>query len=201
MNPSVGIDRRHADRHVGGESRLAIAGDDDRRGLVGPEDRHLLGDVVGVRPGEPGRAHEDERLGRQVDVLLVLGGIAGDRLVAELTELDPDLLGGDLVRTVADDRPVPVEGCMTTGRSGDHRAAGEHLAHRIGHEHGDRRAGASGERDHRDRWPRRWRTTAASRPRPARRRPSWRRRSSPRRGRRTCTARRRPCRSGRSPGG
>ena len=79
---------------------------DDRRRLVGPVDRDLLGDVVGGRPFEPGRAHQDQRLGRQVDVLLVLGGVAGDRLVAELRELDPHLLGRDPVGAVADDRPV-----------------------------------------------------------------------------------------------
>ena len=71
---------------------VALGGDHDRRGPVGPVDRDLLGDVVGVRPGEPGGADDDQRLGREVDVLLVLGDVAGDRLVAELRELDPQLV-------------------------------------------------------------------------------------------------------------
>ena len=66
------------------EALLALGGDDDRRRLVGPVDRHLLGHVVGGRADQAGGAHEDQRLGRQVDVLLVLGDVAGDRLVAEL---------------------------------------------------------------------------------------------------------------------
>ena len=75
----------HGDRRErGAEALLALGGDHDRRRLVGPVDRHLLGHVVGVGSREPGGAHEDQRLGRQVDVLLVLGGVAGDRLVAEL---------------------------------------------------------------------------------------------------------------------
>ena len=39
-------------------------------------------------------------------MLLVLGDVAGDRLVAELRELDPHLVRGDPVRAVADDGPV-----------------------------------------------------------------------------------------------
>ena len=69
-----------------------------------------------VAAGQAGRAHEDQRLGRQVDVLLVLGDVAGDRLVAELAELDPHLLGGDLVGAVADDRPVALGRARTGGR-------------------------------------------------------------------------------------
>ena len=101
------VRRRHVDHLQGGaEATLALGGDHDRRRLVGPVDRHLLGDVVGGRAGEAGGAHEDQRLGRQVDVLLVLGDVAGDRLVAELRQLDPQLLRGDAVRAVADEGPV-----------------------------------------------------------------------------------------------
>ena len=39
-------------------------------------------------------------------MLLVLGGVAGDRPVAELAELDAELLGRDAVGAVADDGPV-----------------------------------------------------------------------------------------------
>ena len=46
-------------------------------------------------------------------MLLVLGDVAGDRLVAELAQLDPDLLGGHRVGAVADHRPVAAR----TGRS------------------------------------------------------------------------------------
>ena len=45
------------------EALLALRADHDRRRLVGPVDRHLLGDVVGGRADEPGRAHQDQRLG------------------------------------------------------------------------------------------------------------------------------------------
>ena len=75
-----------------------------------------------VDAGEAGGAHEDQRLRRQVDVLLVLGDVAGDRLVAELAELDPHLLGGDLVGAVADDGPVALGRREPAGRVGDRRS-------------------------------------------------------------------------------
>ncbi len=84
--------RHDDDLQRGREPLLALAGDHDRRGLVGPVDRDLLGHVVGGRAGEAGRADQDQRLGREVDVLLVLGRVAGDRLVAELGQLDPHLV-------------------------------------------------------------------------------------------------------------
>ena len=120
---------RHRDHlQGGGEALLAVGGDHDRRGLVGPVDRDLLGHVVGGRAGEAGGAHEDERLGRQVDVLLVLGGVAGDRLVAELGQLDPHLGGGDAVRPVADDGPVALRRRQLLRGGGDLRPAREHLS-------------------------------------------------------------------------
>ena len=104
-----GVDRGHGQHRRGrSEPLVALGRDDDRRGLVGAVDRDLLADVVGRAADEPGRADEDQRLTGEVDVLLVLGDVAGDRLVAELAELDPHLLGGDDVRAVADDRPVPL---------------------------------------------------------------------------------------------
>ena len=48
--------------------------------------------------------------------------VAGDRLVAELAELDPHLLGGDLVGAVADDRPVALGRGEATGGVGDRRS-------------------------------------------------------------------------------
>ena len=127
------IDRRHADDvGGGGEPGLALGGDHDRQRLVGPEDRDLLGDVVGGATDETGRAHQDQRLARQVDVLLVLGDVAGDALVAELAELDPHLFGGDRVDAVADDGPVPTLRREPLGGIGDVVAHAEHGAHRVG---------------------------------------------------------------------
>ena len=178
-----------------GEPLVAVGRDHDRRGLVRAVDRDLLGDVVGVRARQAGRADEDQRLGREVDVLLVLGGVAGDRLVAELGELDAQLLGGDAVarrcprppssgapaRAAARPRRSRAGGastcCIASGRS---RSASQQVV------------GRSGGRARRRR--RRSRRRAGSRPRPARRTPSSTRRSSRRRGRRTCRARRRTCR-------
>ena len=118
--------------HRGGEALFSFGGDDDRRRLVGAEDRHLFGDVVGRRAGEAGGAHEDQGLRRQVDVLLVLGGVAGDRLVTELGELDPQLVGRDPVRAVADDRPIAPRRRPLLSDGTDLRAAGQHLFHRVG---------------------------------------------------------------------
>ncbi len=115
-----------------GEADVAVVGHHDRRRLVRPVDRHLLADVVGGGARQTGGAHEDQRLGGQVDVLLVLGDVAGDRLVAELAELDPHLFGRHVVDTVADDRPVALRRCEPAGGVGDQVAAGEHGAHRVG---------------------------------------------------------------------
>ena len=89
------------------EARLVVVGDHDRQRLVGAVDRDFLRDVVGVGAAQTGRAHEDHRLGRQVDVLLVLGDVTRDRLVTELGELDPQLVRRGLVDAVAHDRPRP----------------------------------------------------------------------------------------------
>ena len=112
------------------EAVLAVVGDHDRRRLVRAVDGDLLADVVGVRAVQPRRAHEDHRLGRQVDVLLVLGDVAGDRLVTELRELDPHLFGGDPVDAVADDRPRPAGERVPLRRECDRRPAFEHVSHR-----------------------------------------------------------------------
>ena len=65
-------------------------------------------------------------------MLLVLGRIAGDRLVAELGELDPSLLGGDTVEPVSDDRPVAARRRDLLRRLRDRGARGGHPLHRVG---------------------------------------------------------------------
>ncbi len=58
-------------------------GNDNRRGLVGPVDGNLLGHVISPRTHHSGGTDKHQRLSRQVDVLLVLGGVSGDGLVTE----------------------------------------------------------------------------------------------------------------------
>ena len=99
---------------------------------MGPVDGELLGHVVGVGAGEPGPADEDQGLGRQVDVLLVLGGVAGDGLVAELRQLDSDLGRRHPVGAVPDDGPVAPAGCVELGRLGDLPAPGNDPLHGVG---------------------------------------------------------------------
>ncbi len=70
---------------------LGLRRDHHRHRLVGLVYRHFLGHVTGVGAPQTGPAHEDQRLARQVDVLLVLGRIRGDRPVTQLRQLDPDL--------------------------------------------------------------------------------------------------------------
>ena len=206
-NARSGCTTGTADRlERGEEAGFAVVGDHDRRGLVRAVDRDLLADVVGVRAVQSGRAHDDHRLGREVDVLLVLGDVARDRLVTELRELDPDLLGRDPVDAVADDRPRTARQRVALRGERDRGPPREHLAHRVGQlaQRGeDARAArcASAIASRRPSSARDARTRAGSRPRPARRTPSSTRRSSPRRDRRTCRARRRSCRRGRSGAG
>ena len=160
------------------------------RRLVRPVDRHLLGHVVDVRAGEAGGADQDQRLGREVDVLLVLGGVAGDRLVAELGELDPQLLGGDPVGAVADDGPVPPGRAPLVGGGGDAgpgRPACWTMA--SGRSRMAREQALVGRPRPTGR---RWRRRAGSRRRSGRRTPWSTARPSRRRDRRTCRARRRP---------
>ena len=129
----IGVHDRNGDRlERREEPRLVVVGDHDRRRLVGAVDRDLLADVVGVRAVQAGRAHDDHRLGRQVDVLLVLGDVAGDRLVAELRQLDPDLVGRDPVDAVADDRPRPARERVTLRGDRDRRSPIEDVTHRVG---------------------------------------------------------------------
>ena len=129
----IGMHRRHFDGlHRAREAVFASRGDHDRRGAVRAVVRDLLRDVVGVRATEPDRAHEDQRLGAQVDVLLVLGDVGRDGAVTQLRELDPELVGGDAVETVPDHRPVPARRHVTERDRGDRLALREHLVHRVG---------------------------------------------------------------------
>ena len=100
--------RRHLDRL--GRARepiLATSGDHNRCRAVRAVVRDLLRDVVDVGPTEAHCTHENQRLRAQIDVLLVLGDVGRDRPVAQLRELDAQLVGGDPVEPVADDGPVP----------------------------------------------------------------------------------------------
>ena len=63
-------------------------------------------------------------------MLLVLGGVARDGSVAELAELDPELLGRDAVRAVADDRPIPLRRSQLLGGDPDLGASGGGGLHR-----------------------------------------------------------------------
>ena len=125
--------RRHFEQRLHTvEADGAPGRDHDRHRLVRAIDRDLFGDVGERRPLERRGAHQDERLGREVDVLLVLGGVAGDRLVAELGELDADLGGGDAVGAVAHHRPVAPSRRQAGGGFGDRGATCEHLLQRRG---------------------------------------------------------------------
>ena len=128
------IERRNAEHRRGcREPLVALGGHNEGRRLVGLVDGHFLGHIVGGAAHQSGGAHQDERLARQVDVLLVLGDVAGDRLVAELAQLDAYLLRRHRVGTVADDGPVPLRRSEPTSRLGDAVAGGDDLDHRRRH--------------------------------------------------------------------
>ena len=103
-----------------------------RRVAVRGEDVDLLGQVAHLAGRGPGGADEDERLGGEVDVLLVLHRVGGDGLVAQLGQLDPGLLGGDPVGSRPDHRPVRVAQ-RDLADPGDHRLLGAQLGELVGH--------------------------------------------------------------------
>ena len=86
---------------------------------MGGVDRDFLGDIVGRRALQPRGANQDQRLRAQVDVLLVLGRVAGDRLVAQLAELDAHLLGGHTVGAVPHHGPMAAARRGAVGDAGD----------------------------------------------------------------------------------
>ena len=131
----IRICRRHG-HHVQGRSsepiRFTVAGDDDRRGLVGPVNGDFLGDVVRIRTAQPGRADQDQRLARQVDVLFVLSGVTGNGSVAQLRQLDAHLGGCNAIGTAADHRPVAPGGNDGGRHPADRLSPGQHLPHGLG---------------------------------------------------------------------
>jgi hypothetical protein len=70
------------------------------------ENRDLLHDVGDHCGRQAVGADEDQGLRGEVDVLFVFKVVDGDGLVAELAQLDTDLVRGRLARTGPDDRPV-----------------------------------------------------------------------------------------------
>ena len=95
-------------------------------------DRDLLGHVIGRSAHETGRTHEDERLARQVDVLLVLGDVAGNRLVTQLAQLDSNLSRSDRVVAIAHHGPVALGWRVTPSDVADVGSPTDHVAHRVG---------------------------------------------------------------------
>ena len=65
-------------------------------------------------------------------MLLVLGHVAGDGLVAELGQLDPHLFGGHLVRPATHHGPVAPGRREAIGRLGDRGPPSQHLGERVG---------------------------------------------------------------------
>ena len=111
------------------EPRRASIGHHHRGRPVSPVDGHLLGHVVGRRANQPCGAHQNQRLGRQVDVLLILGGVGRNRFVAELRQLDPDLPGSHQVGSATHHGPVPASRCVAISYLGNPASLGQHLAH------------------------------------------------------------------------
>ncbi|CAB4688189.1 unannotated protein [freshwater metagenome] len=111
------IDRRHSDHLSSSRKTLvALSGNHNRQRLVSAEDGHFFSDIVGRAANQAGRAHDDERLTREVDVLLIFGDIAGDALVAKLAEFDTHFLRGHGIRAVANHGPIPtLRGEPTSG--------------------------------------------------------------------------------------
>ena len=128
-----GVHRWHGHQVMGSdEPRRTGVGHHHGQRLVRPVDGHLLGHVVGRRSHQAGGTHQDQRLRGEVDVLLVLGGVGGDRLVAELRELDPDLAGSHQVGPTAHHGPVAPPRCMPSGDGRHVVAHVQDLGHGVG---------------------------------------------------------------------
>ena len=119
------------DDHVEGlgEPAWVGVGHHHRGRLVRPEDRHLLGHIVDGGANKAGGTDHDQRLRGQVDVFFVFGGVRGDRLVAELGELDADFLGGNQVVAAAHHRPVPTWRSVASGQVTDLAPQVQHRLH------------------------------------------------------------------------
>jgi len=126
--PEAGIDHRHRDygqRTV--EAALTFIGDHDWSGLVRSKNRHFLGNIIGGRSSEAGSAHQYERLRGEVNVFLVFGDVASDRLVAELRELDAHFVRRNLVDAISHERPITPGGRELAGSLANEIASGDHL--------------------------------------------------------------------------
>src|SRR5262245_47871995 len=102
--------------------------EDNGLARVRPEDRDLLDDVAGNRRGQVVCHDERQRLRGQVDMLLVLGEIDWNRLVAELRKLDADLERSDVVDARAGDRPIAGVRSQGAGAIRNSRLEGKNLA-------------------------------------------------------------------------
>ena len=99
---------------------------------MSPVDGHFLGHVVSRRANQSCGTHQDQRLGRQVDVLLVLCGIGRNRFVAKLRQLDPDLPGSHQIGSATHHGPVPASQCVAVGYLGNLSPLSQHLTHSSG---------------------------------------------------------------------
>ena len=91
--------RGNGDHRIGNliKALLLFIGKDNHSRFVGLEDGNVLDDVPGYGLRISRGADDNQRFGGQIDVLLVLDDVRRDRLVAELAEFDPDLVGCRLV--------------------------------------------------------------------------------------------------------
>ena len=117
---------------IGPETILTLVGDDHRGCFVGLEDGRVLDDVADDGALGTGGADDDQRLGGEVDVLLVLHKIRGDRLVAQLAELNADFVRRRLVGATAHGGPIGLGGRQTPGRCLNGVAHGQYGAHVVG---------------------------------------------------------------------
>ena len=99
---------------------------------MGLEDGRVLDDIADDRPAVSGGADDDQRLRRQVDVLLVLHVVRGDGLITKFAELDADFIRGGLVGAAAHGGPIGLGDRQTLGRGGDGILHGDDPAHFLG---------------------------------------------------------------------
>ena len=90
----------------GGARQLDVVGQHHRSRAVRRVDGNLLGDITSRGAVQARGADQDQRLRREIDVLLVLRGVARHRPVTQLGQLDPQLLRRQPVAPVADRGPM-----------------------------------------------------------------------------------------------